>query len=109
MGSLTYLVHGGLELSVEPDGWLRSVLQAVGTRGVSCVFSLDRLHLACLVSRLVSQFCMLFMPSVCSSLCCLGPGSGISAGLSMSRCRLGDLIGESAGATLPAMSAKIIS
>ena len=36
-----------------------------------------------------------------------GAGSGISVGLSMSRCRLGDLIGESAGATLPTMSAKM--
>ena len=47
------------------------------------------------------------MPSVCSSLCCLRAGSGISAGLSMSWCRLGDSIGESAGGTLPAMSAKM--
>ena len=67
----------------------------------------DRLHLARVVSRLVSRFRMFFMPSVCSGLCCLGPGSGISAGLSVSRCRLGDLIGESAGVTLPAISAKM--
>ena len=33
--------HGGLELSVEPDMWLRSVLQAVRTRGVFRVFSED--------------------------------------------------------------------
>ena len=67
----------------------------------------DRLHLARQVYRLVSRFRILYIPSVCSALCCLGPGSGISAGLSMSHCRLGDLIGESAGATLPVMSAKM--
>ena len=67
----------------------------------------DRLHLAHVVSRLVSRFRMFFLPSVCSGLCCLRAGSGISAGLSVSRCHLGDLIGESARATLPAMSAKM--
>ena len=41
MGSMTDLVQGGLELSVEPDVWFWSVLQAVGTRGVLCVFSQD--------------------------------------------------------------------
>ena len=41
MGSLTNLVHGGLELPVEPNVWLGSVLQAVWTRGVSRVLSQD--------------------------------------------------------------------
>ena len=39
MGSVTDLVQGGLEFSVEPDVRFWSVLQAVGTRGVHCVFS----------------------------------------------------------------------
>ena len=67
----------------------------------------DRLHLARLVSRLDTRFRMFFMPSVCSGLCFLRAGSGVSAGLSVPRCRLGDLIGDSAGAALPAMSAKM--
>ena len=41
MGSVTDLVQGGLEFSVEPDVWFWSELQAVGTRGVLCVFSQD--------------------------------------------------------------------
>ena len=41
VGSLTNLVHGSLELAVEPDVWLGSELQAVWTRGVSRVFSQD--------------------------------------------------------------------
>ena len=41
VGSPTNLVHGGLELSVERDVWLGSVLQAVWTRGVSRMFSQD--------------------------------------------------------------------
>ena len=39
MGSVTDLVQGGLEFSIEPDMWFWSVLQAVGTRRVLCVFS----------------------------------------------------------------------
>ena len=41
MGSVTNLVQGDLEFSVEHDVWFWSVLQAVGTRGVLCVFSQD--------------------------------------------------------------------
>lgn len=41
MGSATDLVQGDLEFSVEPDVWFGSVLQAVGTRGVLCVFFQD--------------------------------------------------------------------
>ena len=37
MGSVTDLVQGGLEFSVEPVVWFWSVLQAVGTRRVLCV------------------------------------------------------------------------
>ena len=47
------------------------------------------------------------MPSFCSVLCCLGAGSGIFSGLSVSQDLLGDLIGDSAGATLPDISAKM--
>jgi len=39
MGSVTDLGRGGLEFLVEPDMWFWSVLQAVGTRRVLCVFS----------------------------------------------------------------------
>ena len=41
MGSVTDLVQGDLEFSVEPDVWFGSVPQAVGTCGVLCVFSQD--------------------------------------------------------------------
>ena len=41
MGSVTDLVQGDLEFSVEPDVWFGSVLPAVGTHGVLCVFSQD--------------------------------------------------------------------
>ena len=41
MGSVTDLVQGDLEFSVEPDVWFGSVPQAVGTRGVLCVCSQD--------------------------------------------------------------------
>ena len=41
MGSVTDLVQGGLVFLVEPDVWFWSVLQAVGTRGVLCMFSQD--------------------------------------------------------------------
>ena len=50
---------------------------------------------------------MVFMPSFCSVLCCLGAGSGIFTGLSVSRDLLGDLIGDSSGAALPDISAKM--
>ena len=39
MGSVTDLGQGGLEFLVEPDRWFLSVLQAVGTCRVLCVFS----------------------------------------------------------------------
>ena len=45
MGSVTDLVQGDLKFSVKPDACFGSVLQAVGTRGVHCVFfqNLERL------------------------------------------------------------------
>ena len=50
---------------------------------------------------------MFLMPSVCSGFWCLGDASGISAGMSISHERSGDLIGGRVGATLPAMSVKM--
>ena len=82
MGSATDLVQGDLEFSVEPDVWFGSVLQAVGTRGVLCVFFQDLKRpftfglsgLQCSVRR----FRMDLLPS--SVFCFLGAGSasGIS-------------------------------
>ena len=41
MGSVTDLVWGRLEFSVEPNVWFWSVQQAEGTREVLCVYSQD--------------------------------------------------------------------
>ena len=50
---------------------------------------------------------MFLIPSVCSGFWHLGTGSAISGGMSMSRESLGDLVGERAGGTLPAMTVKM--
>ena len=98
--------HGGLELSVEPDMWLRSVLQAVRTRGVFRVFSEDSARTVCI-------WLVWFPGWSVDSGCFSCPQPALVYVVwrllcwMMSRCRLGDLIGESAGATLPAMSAKM--
>ena len=83
---MTDLVQCGLEFPVEPDVWFWSVLQAVGTRRVLCVFSQDLERLFTFGSsglQCSETIRMDLLPS--SVLCFLGAGSasGISlAGLS---------------------------
>ena len=111
MGSVTDLVQGGLEFSVEPDVWFWSLLQAVGTRRVLCVFSQNferPFTFDCLVSSVVRRFRMDLLPS--SALCFFGAGSAtgiLFTGLLQSRGLFGDLIGNSAGTWLSAMSVKM--